>query len=105
MRSSRRLSGLGGGPGSAANAAFIAGNTGPDTTTARARLSNSMNANSSAASWVLTATGTTPALMEPRKAVGKSIVSWRHKRTRCSGWMPSRRTRLANRLTRSASSA
>ena len=42
---------------------------------ARARLSAAMKANSAAESWVLTATGTAPALIAPRKAVGKSIVS------------------------------
>src|SRR5271170_2707271 len=44
-------------------------------TTARARLSASIKANSFGLSWVLTATGTIPASIAPRKAVGKSIPS------------------------------
>jgi len=64
-----------GGSGNSARAAVIVGNIGAETTTARARVSASMNVYSPAESWVLTATGTTPALIAPRKAVGKSIVS------------------------------
>ena len=71
--------------GNSANAVLIVGNMGADTTTTRARLSASIKANSPAVSCVLTATGTTPALIAPRKAVGKSIVSWRQRRMRCSG--------------------
>ncbi len=76
------ISGLGSGISS--SAAFIVGNIEADTTTARARLSASINANSFELSWVLIATGTTPALIAPRKAVGKSIPSWRQSRMRCS---------------------
>ena len=72
-------------PDNSASAAAIIGSIGADTTTARARLSAIMKANSPAVSWVLTATGTTPALIAPRKAVGKSIVSCRQRRMRCSG--------------------
>ena len=64
------ISGLG--SGSVASAACIAGSIGADTTTARARLSASMNANSPGLSWVLTATGTTPGLDRPEKG-GRKI--------------------------------
>ena len=76
---------VGRGSGNAANAALMTGSNCADTTTARARLSAAIKVNSGAVSWVLTATGTTPALIAPRKAVGKSIVSCRQRRMRCSG--------------------
>jgi hypothetical protein len=63
---------VGRGSGSCANAAVIAGSTGAETITTRARLSASIKANSSGDSWVLTATGTTPVLIAPKNAVGKS---------------------------------
>ncbi len=52
----------------------MTGSNDAETTMARARLSAAMKANSTAESCVLTATGTAPALIAPRKAVGKSIV-------------------------------
>ncbi len=63
------------GVGSDATACATVGSTGADTITRRARLSASINANSAAASWVLTGTGTIPARIAPRNAVGKSMPS------------------------------
>ena len=93
------------GAGIIATAAVITGKIGADTMTARARLSASIKANSSALSWVLTATGTMPALIAPRKAVGKSMPSCRQRRIRCSRRRPSARNALAKRAARSAKSA
>jgi len=52
---------------------------------------------------VFAAIGTTPALMQPRNAVGKSIVSSRHTSTRSSGLTSMPASALANRFTRAAS--
>jgi hypothetical protein len=53
---------------------------------------------------VLAATGTTPALIAPRKALGKSTLSWRQSRMRCSISMPSACSAPAKRSTVSATS-
>jgi hypothetical protein len=52
---------------------------------------------------VLTGTGTTPALMAPRNAVGQSMVSSKQMMMRSSRRTPSERSAWPKRSTRSAS--
>ncbi len=79
------------------------GNSASDTISALARLSESMYSKSFGVSRVFTAIGTIPALMAPRNAVGKSIVSVSARSTRCSMSRPSDLKPEPKRLTRSAS--
>jgi hypothetical protein len=63
-----------------------------------------MNAKSGGWKSVLTGIGMMPALIAPRNAAGKSIVSSRPSTTRCSGSSPNARSAPAQRSTRAASS-
>ena len=81
------------------------GKSGAATISAWARLSRRMKSKSLLVSKVLTAMGTRPALIAPRKTAGKSMVSSSATMTRDSMGKPSPVSALAARFTRCASSA